>query len=228
MSKVDYHPILIPVTFRLDDALPVTREDLVRSLREYADQIALGHEDVSTIIGRRPVNSHVEDRWVLRSTYKPHVILRGLREQKAQWVEVHLENLDISDSFTGAEAAKILHSGPDRLWVRPENISGAVVRLSLWVKSGLMETYFDSDIRDFLASGDEDLVVAAFTPDENWNAEMIEYLRDDNDPGYHAAMLYTSDGEIKAELSDRDAALTFLKDCRPDLHDRIIDIQPEV
>ncbi|WP_411839589.1 hypothetical protein [Paracoccus sp. ME4] len=231
MSYLHHYPMLLEVPGMIEDTtVGLSGEKVAAALRAMADRVEKGSPDLAQLLGRGPVACEKEDRWVWRSIDSPKVVMKAT----GGWVEVEPDLIDLEDSCDSMKAASLLikasRNAPANLetaiWARPENIGGTPIILEMRDEpDGLT---FRTDISDFLAFADaeavRDLAEADWGgPDQG---QLMEWLREDNDPAVSALMLRQSldpeldgffESGVSVRVSDPDAAARFVEACRPGL-----------
>lgn len=231
MSYLHHYPMLLEVPGMIEDTtVGLSRERVAQALRAMADRVEKGSPDLAQLLGRGPVSVRKEDRWVWRSIDTPKVICKA----SGGWVEVESDLIDLEDSCDSMKAASLLNksvrNAPKNLetaiWVRPENVGGKPVILEM--RDEPDGQTFRTDIRDFLAfAAAEDVRALA---DAGWagpdQGQLMEWLREDNDPAVSALMLRQRldpelddffDSGVSVRVADSDAAARFVEECRPGL-----------
>lgn len=235
MSYLQHYAMLLPVPGMIEEnTIGLTHARIAAALRAMADKVEAGKEPIEEILvlGRDgPLSSEREDRWVWRDAERPNFLCKAA----GGWVEATSTLIDLADTVTGAEAARLMAlSTPAQrsnfVWCRPEDIGG--IALVAEFRDDRTDVSFGADMREFLAKGDENLVesLARSGWDEIQAFDVIDALAEENDPAAIAMRNHLDQAQdhpddrfppLRIAFKDPQAATAFLKEVRPDLHDAI-------
>lgn len=240
MSYRHHYALLLPVAGMIEEnMIGLSPDKVAAALRALAEDVEAGRERIEQLLGRSgPVSCEREDRWVWRAVDRPNII----RKAAGGWVEVDSTMIDLADTVPGSYAARLMMlSTPaqrsNAVWCRPEDIGGiALVAEFRDDRSGVS---FGADMREFLAKGEEDLIetLARTGWDMTEPGDVLDALAEGNEPAALAILdhLDPAPGQprdglpaLRLVFRDPQAATSFLKEARPDLHEAVFGETPEI
>lgn len=232
------YPILVSVENMIDaDGVGLTARDAADALRSLAAQIEANPVLLSQTF-RRPVDSTLEDRWVMRSVAHPNRIITpkdGMILGDFQVVRPRdIAKEHTLDSISILERQVIPERG--RIWSRPEDISSNPVLLTL--SRDMYGRIGNLDLSDWMAWAEEGEIIDAVLQDwdfsrvaadamgDEWHLEQENPLALDVNLRL-AYRICDGEEEVRARVieEDRARALSYLNELRPGFDARLAEAQ---
>lgn len=129
MSYLLHYPLLLPIANQIDaNGATLTVEQTAEALRILADRLEANPDMLENTLGREPVASFPEDRWVLRALGRKNII----RAADGGWI-------DITSGYVAAQHTRSskqivernLDPGPVGVWDRPEDVFSQAIPITL-------------------------------------------------------------------------------------------------
>ncbi|MFX4299871.1 hypothetical protein [Pseudosulfitobacter pseudonitzschiae] len=166
-------------------------------------------------------DSDPEDRWVLRKTGDRCMA----RKSDSGWVDSR--EITLADTLTGAEAALLnFSSGITGFWGKLEDMRSEPVFAILRSDDGVI--FEKVDLSEWLATTDKSWLLEL--AENDWGdceayGEAVRHLQDQSHPSALKLFSYLNLKDpmgMSLIFESGDAVLKFLKDCRPDVHEQLL------
>lgn len=224
MTYRHHYPMLLQVSGMLEEGtVGLTPKKVADALREMADRIEHEPVNLRDILGSGPVNAEREDRWVLRSVEHKNRIMGDGGWHESKSIDVMPYEMVQSEAAARLTPMKGTSQDPASIWVRPEDIGQDPLIIEFRADEG--DVSFYADATEFMAEADGD-IVGEFAH-SSFKAEDPRYLIDEllerNLPVAIAMAAHAEEtgATFTLEIGDKDAAMRFLKECRPDIHEEV-------
>jgi len=233
MSYKLQYAMLLPVEGAIDaDGVGLGKDAFAAALRNMADLIEEEVFPLKDVFGT-PVDSRIEDRWVLRSIDEPGVI----RTSDASWARTTSATFDIKDSLPSEVIYNQIWNRKASLWMRPENIDQEPVLASTLKLDDPDSALNKLDLADWLAWVGEDevgngiragwdfssAIEDAFSPYPDERNGRVNPLKDDPNL-QNAAFFFVYPLEDMALVilpENQEHARSYIKDLYPGLLENI-------
>lgn len=225
MSYTLHYAITLAVPGLIDEGgADLSPARVASALRAMANEIEARPETIGMIRGRGPVFAEAEDRWVLRSATLPKVVFAPDGRVNDP---VPVRTCGVEDAITltsGEIASRNVDPGPERVWVRPEDVGGVPVLAKMRGPDGAL--LGQADLRQWLS--EQDNATLTDIADSGWDLVAHMEVAGDNphdplhaDPNFIRLDRQRVRYATSVEAEDVPAAIDFLRELRPELADRL-------